>query len=173
MDKTCFLRLVPQGGKLGGEGSFLFTLVPAVQRRVFILIPFVQESPNESRSAASTALLSLPHKEGKYHWYEPVPAPTQSMAYSGMLNFEQWAYRCAPFLWHRLHLNKETCINAWKEEIRKYKPGHLFKLQGQRNYALRLLGQAWNYNWRYRAVVSSCVCFLPIPWLLWRLERPW
>lgn len=39
--------------------------------------------------------------------------------------------------------------------------------------ALRLLGQAWNSNWRYRAVVISCVCFLPIPWLLWRLERPW
>lgn len=62
-----FSKTCRPGKGVGTERSFLFTLVFAVKRKLFILIPFAQESQNEDRSSASSALLSLPHKEGKYH----------------------------------------------------------------------------------------------------------
>lgn len=60
--KTCCL-----GKEVGAESNFLLTLMFAVKRKVFILIPFAQEPQNENRSSASIALLSLLYKEGKYH----------------------------------------------------------------------------------------------------------
>ena len=41
--KTCC-----PGKEAGAESSFLFTLVTAVKRKVFILLPFVQESQSEA-----------------------------------------------------------------------------------------------------------------------------
>lgn len=104
-------------------GTFLlFALVSGLQRKVFILVPFVKESQTSGRSSASIA--HLPPPQGMVNtmiWTSPNNWAEHHVTCPGIPEFEQWACRFLPFLWHPLHLNKETCVKALKKEIISFK----------------------------------------------------
>lgn len=105
-----------------GHFSLVCFSVWTSEKGVFVLVPFVKESQTSGRSSASIAHLPPPQRMvNTMIWTSPNNWAEHHVTCPGIPEFEQWACRFLPFLWHPLHLNKETCVKALKKEIISFK----------------------------------------------------